>query len=162
MKEFYERFNEALNIRNKTMADISRDTGINRSSLSEYSKGTYKPEQDRLYLIAKALNVSPAWLMGFDVNMEPNNEEEHITLTQKEKELLKYFKITNSIGRSIIIDTSKNIAKAYPKPSRQEMIDYLREMPRAAWGGAKNVFNMSDEELETEYNRIRKDFEDVD
>lgn len=75
MKEFFERFNEALNIRQKTMADISRETKINRSSLSEYSKGTYKPNQDRIYLIAKALNVSPAWIMGFDVPMEDKKED---------------------------------------------------------------------------------------
>lgn len=38
--------------------------------MSQYISGAFKPKQDRTYLIAQALNVSEAWLMGFDVPME--------------------------------------------------------------------------------------------
>lgn len=73
--KFAERFNEAMENKNLIMADISRITGINRSSLSEYAKGSYVPKQDRIYDIAKALNVSPAWLMGFNVPIQPKNKD---------------------------------------------------------------------------------------
>lgn len=45
-------------------------TGIPKSAMSQYIAGRFKPKQDRIYLISKALNVSPAWLMGYDVPME--------------------------------------------------------------------------------------------
>ncbi len=38
--------------------------------MSQYIKGTFEPKQDRVELLAKALQVSEAWLMGYDVPME--------------------------------------------------------------------------------------------
>lgn len=32
--------------------------------------GRWKSKQDKLYLIARALHISPAWLTGYDVPME--------------------------------------------------------------------------------------------
>lgn len=45
-------------------------TGIGKSSISTYISGEYEPKQKNLYRIAKALDVSEAWLMGLDVPME--------------------------------------------------------------------------------------------
>lgn len=44
-----------------------------KQNLSLYLKGTVEPNQDKLILLAKAFNVSEAWLMGFDVPMERQN-----------------------------------------------------------------------------------------
>ena len=41
-----------------------------KQNLSLYLKGTVEPNQDKLILLARAFNVSEAWLMGFDVPME--------------------------------------------------------------------------------------------
>ncbi|WP_243124926.1 hypothetical protein [Clostridium cuniculi] len=35
--------------------------------------GKYTPKQNNIYLIAEALNVNEAWLMGYDVPMERTN-----------------------------------------------------------------------------------------
>ena len=59
-----------------SMADVSKRTGISRSSLSEYAKGKFIPKQDKVYLISKALDVSPAWLMGFDVEIDNHKKSE--------------------------------------------------------------------------------------
>lgn len=67
---------------------------------------------------------------------------------------------SNTTGKTIILDTSINISKAYPIPSRQEMIDYISSFKRAAYGGATNPYNMTDEELEEKYYQYKKDFED--
>ena len=70
MKTFTERFNEALEIKHTTCAEISKRTGIYESTLSNYRKGKYAPKQDKLEIIAKALDVSIPWLMGADVPMD--------------------------------------------------------------------------------------------
>ena len=62
------RINMALEFRGMTAADLSRRTGIDETSLSNYRKGKYAPRQDRIYLISQALNVKPSWLMGFDAD----------------------------------------------------------------------------------------------
>lgn len=40
---------------------------MNKSDLSQYVSGKSEPGQDKLYILCCALNVSEAWLMGYDV-----------------------------------------------------------------------------------------------
>lgn len=67
---FSNRLNMAMRIRNMKATELSSKTGIAKSSLSEYINGKYEAKQDGVYLLAKALNVNEAWLMGCDVPME--------------------------------------------------------------------------------------------
>ena len=55
--------------------DLSRKTGIPKSAISYYMSGRSVPKSDRIYLISQALDVSEAWLMGFDVP-EPRDPEQ--------------------------------------------------------------------------------------
>ena len=91
---FATRISLALKIRNMKQSELCRLTGIPKSAMSQYIRGAFEPKQDRIYLLAKALNVSEAWLMGYDVPMErekisPSNEE---NLTEGEKVLLELFR----------------------------------------------------------------------
>jgi len=69
MATFAERFCEALKIRHISAAELSRKLNISEGTLSQYKKGLYEPKQRRTEAIAKALNVSVAWLFGGDVPM---------------------------------------------------------------------------------------------
>ena len=73
MAEFYERLNDAMKINGISQTELCVRTQIPKSAMSQYMSGAFKPKQDRTYLIACALNVSEAWLMGFDVPMERKN-----------------------------------------------------------------------------------------
>lgn len=66
---FSNRLNEAIRIRNIKPIELSEKTGIDKSKISSYMNGRYKAKQKGVYLLAKALNVSEAWLMGLDVPM---------------------------------------------------------------------------------------------
>lgn len=65
-----ERIVQALMATNMKQSDLCRKTGIPKSAMSQYIKGSFEPKQDRIYKIAEALGVSEAWLMGFDVPMK--------------------------------------------------------------------------------------------
>ena len=67
---FSNRLKTAMRIRNIKATELSLRTGIAKSSLSEYINGKYEAKQDGVYLLAKALDVNEAWLMGCDVAME--------------------------------------------------------------------------------------------
>ena len=67
---FSNRLNEAIRINNIKPIELSEKTGIDKSKISSYMSGRYKAKQDGIYLLAKALNVSEAWLMGLDVPMQ--------------------------------------------------------------------------------------------
>ena len=69
MKTIAQRIREGLNIRGMKQSDLVSATGIGKSSISTYLTGEYEPKQKNIYKIAQALNVSEAWLMGFDVPM---------------------------------------------------------------------------------------------
>ena len=64
------RLNEALHLRDITAADLSRMTGINKSSLSRYLSGESIPRSLAIGKMAEALHVNPAWVLGYDVPME--------------------------------------------------------------------------------------------
>lgn len=69
-KSCADRIREGLRIRDMTQAELCRLTGIPKSAMSQYCNGGLVPRQERTFLIASALNVSEAWIMGFDVPME--------------------------------------------------------------------------------------------
>lgn len=51
---------------NMRPVELSQKTGISKSQISNYMSGRYAPKQDGIYLISKALGVSPNWLMGIE------------------------------------------------------------------------------------------------
>lgn len=70
MATIAQRIKEGLAARGMKQADLVYKTGIGKSSISTYISGDYEPKQRNIYKIANALNVSEAWLMGYDVPME--------------------------------------------------------------------------------------------
>lgn len=47
---------------------IKYDVKMNKSDISQYVSGKNEPSQDKLVVLGMALNVSEAWLMGYDVD----------------------------------------------------------------------------------------------
>jgi len=85
MKEsFKDRLRQAMTLRNMKQAELSEITGIGKSAISQYVSGKYEPKQTPLYLIAKALDVNEAWLMGFDVPMEKNDTYKNDKISEVE------------------------------------------------------------------------------
>ena len=90
-----KRIATALKLKGIKQSDLCKLANIPKSSLSLYLSGAYEPKQDRVYSIAKALNVNEAWLMGYDVPMETKKEPSPISeplLTEEEKMLLDLFR----------------------------------------------------------------------
>ena len=112
---FKDRFSIVLNDRNMSMADISKRTGISRSSLSEYAKGKFIPKQDKVYLISKVLDVSPAWLMGFDVDID-NHKKNEVTFVGRANVMRTYRYIDSKVsaGTPITIDGQNYSSLAVP------------------------------------------------
>ena len=49
---------------------VKYDVKMNKSDISQYVSGKVEPNQEKLFILAKALGVNEAWLMGFDVPMK--------------------------------------------------------------------------------------------
>lgn len=77
--ETKDRIKEALELREMKQSELAEKTGIDKGQMSSYLAGRYNPKQNNLRLIADALSVDEAWLMGFDVPMERNASNYNIT-----------------------------------------------------------------------------------
>ena len=88
-----QRIAKALDIKEMKQADLCRLAKVPKSSLSLYLSGAYEPKQNRIYDMAKVLDVSEAWLMGYDVPMErQKTSPEELVLSEGEKMLLELFR----------------------------------------------------------------------
>jgi transcriptional regulator with XRE-family HTH domain len=103
-----ERIKDALIIRGYKQSDLCKLTGIPKSAICQYVSGLFEPKQDRIYLIAKALNVSEAWLMGFDVPMDridlEKNTPEEPKLSEGEKMLIELFRLIPEEKQQLVLD----------------------------------------------------------
>ena len=90
-----KRIAEALKIKGMKQSELCKLAKVPKSSLSLYLSGAYEPKQDRVYDMALALNVSEAWLMGYDVPMERQVKKvspSEADLSEGEKMLLELFR----------------------------------------------------------------------
>lgn len=69
------RLREAMADANKKQADLVRETGLDKGSISSYLSGKYEPKQKAITALAKCLDVSEMWLWGYDVPKERTIEQ---------------------------------------------------------------------------------------
>lgn len=69
ISNFNERFKEAF--QGRSVTDFALEVGVSKQAISAYLNGSRKPKKIVAEIIAQHLNVSPAWLLGYDVPKEP-------------------------------------------------------------------------------------------
>lgn len=69
---FANRLRFILEEKNMRQIDLCQKTGIGKSAMSQYLRGSFEPKQQNLHALAEVLGVSEAWLMGYDV---PRNKK---------------------------------------------------------------------------------------
>lgn len=116
---FANRLNKAINIRNIKPVELAEKTGIDKSKISSYMSGRYKAKQDGIYLLANALDVSEAWLMGLDVPMDKN-----VHIKQKPK--------------AIKVPVLGYVRAGIPLEAIEEILDY-EEIP-AEWANDNSEY----------------------
>lgn len=92
--EIKDRIKEAIETREIKQAELVEKTGIDKGQMSSYLSGKYKPKQRNIELIAKALSVDEAWLMGYDVPMEGG-----AITKESSPEIMGYYKLLNGFGK---------------------------------------------------------------
>lgn len=93
-KAFSLRFKMALEQKGMTRAELSRATGIAETTLYGYYHGAYEPKQNNIYLIARALGVTEAFLLGFDlIKDEDENEllDKYYRLSDQNKKMVNMY-----------------------------------------------------------------------
>lgn len=119
MDELYiikDRLNEALRMRGMTASDLSKKTGLNKSSVSRYLSGKSIPRSLAIGLIADALNVSPTWVLGYDVTIDGKEIRPQIELykltSENQTRLLAYYQALSPICPRFV---PESWTKCHPK-----------------------------------------------
>lgn len=84
-----DRLNEALNEANMTAQELSKKSGVNKASISQYRHGTYKPSNISSGKMGEVLGVNPLWLMGYDVDKYEMESPFVITVDKKHYDLFE-------------------------------------------------------------------------
>ena len=117
-----DRLRAALEIREKKAVDLSRDLKIPKSAISQYLSGhRIIKDSKRLFIIAEYLDVSEAWLMGFDVPMERIKKDD----TQKD-----------IVERSEMSESTKaliDFAKSVPEDKADLILRVMKSILEDSW-----------------------------
>lgn len=81
VESFKIRLKKVMDLRALKPVELAEKCGISKSTVSHYMSGYTEPKSNRLYIMAKILNVNEAWLMGYDVPMERDNYEDQKVIT---------------------------------------------------------------------------------
>ena len=116
------RIKKALSLRRMTQTELCSRTKISKSSLSEYTNGKHIPNQEKVFILAKALDVDPVWLWGYDVSMEtkdpPTENKSSPTesqLSEGDREMLEVFRLIPEEWRQVFLEQGRAFAKSIKK-----------------------------------------------
>lgn len=84
------------------------DVKMNKSDLSQYISGKVEPNQDKLFVLSRALRVNEAWLMGFDVEKEKEFSGKEAS---KDIDLIQKFSLLNKRDQEIVMNMIDSMLK---------------------------------------------------
>lgn len=143
-----------LNERGLTQTQLAKILDYPEMTVSNWVNAKYYPRIDKIQEMADFLSINKSDLIENKIETNTNK------LTTDQEQLITHYNNSNTQGKTIILTTAKNISKAYPRLTRDEMLSYLKQFQRAAYGDMKSIYDMTDEELEQLYIKYKEDFED--
>lgn len=96
-----DRIIEALKMREMTASDLAKKSGIAKSSISRYLTGENIPRSTAIEKIATALNVSPTWILGYNVTTDGQEIDVDKLSDENKTRLAAYYKA--------LLDTQKGV-----------------------------------------------------
>lgn len=145
---FTERLNQEMKEQNLRQVDLIKKTkevmkryikdydgdGMDKTLLNKYIKGVAIAKQDNIFILAKALNVSEGWLMGYDVDKDREWFED-------EKNILKFdnANITELPTKTIKIPLLGKVPAGIPIEAIEEILGY-EEIPYNWVKNGENYF----------------------
>lgn len=111
------RLQRAMDVRGMKAVELCRRTGIPKGTISYYLSGKSAPKSDRVSIISKALDISEAWLLGYDVPMTRSEEQ------KKNDDLVKV------------------IAQLRADPEFFDLVALLADLPAEQYASVKGIIS---------------------
>lgn len=134
-KLFAIRLRKALDLRQMRPIDLAKKSGINKATISEYLKGKYVAKQRNVYELSKALDINPAWLLGYEVDINNSWVDNRdsilyeyisiLSISETEKELLTKSSMLDEENQKKVLKTVNKYLK--------EQGDYCEQDQNGKW-----------------------------
>ena len=99
VESFAVRLQKALDKNNMKPIELSNKTKISKSLISKYLAGISNAKENNLSLIAEILHTNEAWLMGYDVPMDLNDNSKQKIFKEHDSPILdKYAMLFDKMG----------------------------------------------------------------
>lgn len=135
VEDFSDRLKKAMSDKQMKQVNLCNKTGIDKALISNYLSGKYKAKQDKLHKLAIALDVSEAWLMGYDVDMDrewfEEKEPSEISIDNA-----RYIETTT---KTIKIPVLGKVPAGVPIEAIQDILGY-EEIPASMLKSGNNYF----------------------
>lgn len=106
LKNLSERIKERREELGLSYSDISKVTGLSRSTLLRYENGRIKNiPADKIELLANVLKMNPVQMMGWDMNLITDG------ISENEKLLISNFRELNTKGKTKVIEYINDMMK---------------------------------------------------
>lgn len=104
------------------------DSRLSKATLSTYVNGKANPRQDKLYILARALDVAPQWLMGFGEDEPILSYQEDSSKNDNESKKLTWKDFGQSYGgdtpvpdefQSLVDGLAEGYIKSHPEIQKE-------------------------------------------
>lgn len=108
--EFYKNLEKQMKLKNITAYQISKNTNISNSTITDWKKGKM-PSAEKIIELVRYLEISADELLGTDYAEN---------ITEEEKRLIEYFRNCNSSNRTIIINAAKSLQEQKQEKTEEQ------------------------------------------
>ena len=127
-----ERLKQLMSERNLKQVEIlekslpyQKELGIKmgKSTLSQYVNGVQSPDQHRIYLLSKTLEVSEPWLMGYDVEKKRVPDNERNSTSNEQSEILPIYNKLEEPRQEKVLHFAKEQLEEQKKSKTSSIFD---------------------------------------
>lgn len=121
MKNYGEALKENRLIRNLTLIDIEKKTGINNGSLSRWERNAVLPSIDACIKLANFYGISIEELLGINDDLgemivAPMGD----SLTSDERKLIEDYRVLNSASKKLVKQTVETLRATAAQSGKRE------------------------------------------
>lgn len=110
--EVAKRLQQSMDEKHLKATELSKLSGVGKSDISNYLKGKYRPKQDKIALLAAALEVDPTWLGAIDLEMETNARVKQELNNAIDVQVLNTLSVLSPEGVQKVLDFARLVERA--------------------------------------------------
>lgn len=118
-----DRIREKRKVKRYTLEQLAEEVGVTKSTILKYENGSIAIPSDKIEKLAKSLNVSPAYLMGWtEENKQEIQDDIITTYNLTPDELIEYEKI-KSVNRALFFNDNRG-----SEEDKEELDEVLKKI----------------------------------